>query len=48
MKHGKTNASLPNGASVEELELAVALQLLEARKKAPKKRRSTGGRRKKK
>ncbi len=48
VKHGKTNASLPNGASVEELELAVALQLLEARKKAPKKRRSTGGRRKKK
>ncbi|MCB9507941.1 MAG: type I DNA topoisomerase [Myxococcales bacterium] len=47
VKHGKINASLPRGASVEALSVEEAVALLEARAAAPKKSRPTTTRRKK-
>jgi DNA topoisomerase-1 len=44
VKHNRTNASLPDGTAVESFTMAQAVELLAAKKAAPKKR--GGGRRK--
>jgi DNA topoisomerase-1 len=45
---GKTNATLPKGADPQSIGVAQALELLAARRKAPKRgRRKAGGGRKK-
>ncbi len=43
---GKTNATLPRGADPQALSVERALELLEAKRKAPKRGRRTGGRKK--
>ena len=41
IKHNKTNASLPKGVTPAEVTVELAVELLEARAKAPKKKRRT-------
>ncbi len=45
VKHKRTNASLPEGTTVEELTMEQAVELLAARAKAPKRKRKSSKRR---